>query len=130
MLVRTEKAPQSPRSPMTVRVHTAIGAAVVLWCGDPQEAHGTHLVEWTVDDGIVWGLNTRPAASAGSGLGQEGNRVVMRGQLRLDEAGACLRMDSSNILLDVASPIPDGVDGSWVEIRIRTDRVALYPYQV
>lgn len=115
---------------MTVRVRTAIGAAVVLWCGDPQEAHGPHLVEWTVDDDIVRGLNTRPAVSAGSGLGQEGNRVVLRGQLRLDGAGACLRMDSTNILLDIASPIPDGVDGSWVEIRIRTDRVALHPYQV
>ncbi|MBJ7902511.1 hypothetical protein IF655_04295 [Streptomyces sp. DSM 110735] len=27
-------------------------SAVVLWRGDPREADGRHLVEWTVDDAI------------------------------------------------------------------------------
>ncbi|WP_405704697.1 hypothetical protein OG264_00240 [Streptomyces xanthophaeus] len=88
MLVRTKKVPQILQTPpMTVRVHAPVGVAVALWCGDPQQADGNHLVEWTVDQDILWGHNTQAAALAEPGLWEEADRVVMRGRLDLTEDG-------------------------------------------
>ncbi|MFJ6793999.1 hypothetical protein [Streptomyces sp. NPDC091268] len=130
MLVRAEKMPQILQTPMTVRVHAPVGVAVVLWCGDPQEADGNHLVEWTVDEDILWGRNTQTAALAEPGLWEDGDRVVMRGRLDLTEDGAAyLQMGDSPILFDLASPIPGGVDKTWVEITVKADKIALYPYR-
>ncbi|CAM5678632.1 hypothetical protein SAVIM338S_07259 [Streptomyces avidinii] len=130
MLVRTEKMPQVPQRPIAVRVHTPIGSAVVLWRGDPQEADGHHLIEWTVDDDIHWGQNTHPASRSDPGIWQDGDRPVLRGRLSLTEAGAAhLQMGSWPVLLDVASPIPGSADGAWVEISVEAGSVALYPYQ-
>ncbi|WP_328411231.1 hypothetical protein [Nocardia sp. NBC_00403] len=131
MLVRTEKMPQAPQWPMKVRVHTPVGVAEVLWRGDPQEADGHHLIEWTVDDDIFWGQNTQPAPLAEAGLRQEGDRVVVRGRLQLTEDGAVyLQMGDSLILFDLASPIPASTDGAWVEISVEVNSVAIYPYQI
>ncbi|MEW2131565.1 hypothetical protein [Streptomyces sp. NPDC005435] len=129
MFVRTERLP--PISPHTrVRVHTPIGSAVVLWRGDPREADGRHLVEWTVDDDIRWGRNARPAAAAEPGLRQEGGRVSLSGRLRLlDDGAACLQLGHWSVLLDLTSPVPGGLDGSWVRIDVGSESVALYPYQ-
>lgn len=130
MLVRTEKMPQIQRTPMTVRVHAPLGVAVVLWCGDPQEVDGNHLVEWTVDEDILWGHNTQAAALAEPGFREEGDRLVMRGLLHLTEDGAAyLQMGDSSILFDLASPVPAGVDKTWVEISVKADKIALYPYR-
>ncbi|MET9605317.1 hypothetical protein ABZZ17_09630 [Streptomyces sp. NPDC006512] len=130
MFVRTESLPQTPQQHMTVRVHTPIGSAVVLWRGDPREADGRHLIEWTVDEDIHWGQNTRPAAAARPELRQEGDRVVMIGRLCLaDDGAACLQMGQWSVLLDLASPIPTGLDDSWVQISVGSESVALYPYR-
>ncbi|WP_371789731.1 hypothetical protein OG285_00110 [Streptomyces sp. NBC_01471] len=130
MFVRTQSLPQTSQRPMTVRVHTPIGSVVVLWGGDPQEADGQHLVEWTVDDDVHWGQNTRPASSAKAELRQEGNRVIMRGLLHLTEDGAAhLKMGPWSVLFDLAAPIPTGPDESWVEINVGPESVALHPYQ-
>jgi len=130
MLVRTEKMPQTPQRPTRVRFHTPVGVAEVLWHGDPKEADGHHLIEWTVDDDILWGQNTQPTPRTEPGLRQEGDRVVMRGRLHVTEDGAAyLQMGDSPILFDLASPIPAGADGAWVEISVEVDSVALYPYQ-
>ncbi|WP_185843691.1 hypothetical protein [Streptomyces sp. WAC 05379] len=87
MFVRTESLPQAPQQHMTVRVHTQIGSAVVLWRGDPQEADGHHLIERTVDADINWGQNARPAAATEPELRQEGDRVIIRGCLHLTDDG-------------------------------------------
>ncbi|MFJ5552788.1 hypothetical protein [Streptomyces sp. NPDC093225] len=130
MFVRTQLLPQAPGRPMTVRVHTPIGSAVVLWRGDPRGAEGRHLVEWTVDEDLHWGRNTRPASHAAAELRQAGDRVVVRGLLRLTEDGAaCLQMSHWALLFDLASPVPSSAEGSWVEIRVGSERVALYPYR-
>ncbi|MGW8889243.1 hypothetical protein [Streptomyces sp. NPDC055749] len=130
MWVRTEKMLQIPQQPMTVRVHTPVGFATVLWHGDPQESDGQHLVGWTVDEDISWGRNTRSAAVAGPALRQEGDRVVMRGLLHLTEDGAAiLQMGGWPILFDLGSPVPGSIDGAWVEISVEADSVALYPYR-
>ncbi|MFG2752392.1 hypothetical protein [Streptomyces xanthophaeus] len=131
MLVSTKKMPQILQTPpMTVRVHAPVGVAVVLWCGDPQQADGSHLVEWTVDQDILWGHNTHAAALAEPGLWEEADRVVMRGRLDLTEDGAAyLQMGDSPIPFDLASPIPAGVDKTWVEISVKADKIALYPYR-
>ncbi|MFF2655185.1 hypothetical protein [Streptomyces sp. NPDC058045] len=130
MFVRTERLPHSPRWPMTVRVHTSVGSAVVLWCGDPREADGHHLVEWTVDEDLHWGRNTLPAA-AGPELRQDGGRVLMTGRLRLAEEGAaCLRLGPWPVLFDLAAPVPGGVDGAWVRISAASQDVALHPYRI
>ncbi|MCW2919911.1 MAG: putative Tyrosine recombinase xerD [Actinomycetia bacterium] len=52
MLVRTEKMPQIPQRPVTVRVHSPVGYAMVLWRGDPEEADGRHHIEWSVDNAL------------------------------------------------------------------------------
>lgn len=131
MFVRTEILPQAPQHPMTVRVHTPVGSAVVLWHGDPREADGRHLVEWTVDADIHWGRNTRPVAATGPELRQEGDRVFLRGRLHLTEDGAAhLEMGDGSVLFDLASPVPGDADGSWVEIGVGSRDVALHPYRV
>ncbi|MFF1920916.1 hypothetical protein ACFVW8_10125 [Streptomyces sp. NPDC058221] len=129
MLVRTEQLSQASRRPMRVRVHTPVGVAETLWRGDPDEADGHHLIEWTVDDAIVWGQNTQTAPLAQPGLRQEGDRVVMRGRLHLTEDGAAhLEMGGSPILFDLASPTPACADGAWVEIGVDAGSIAVYPY--
>ncbi|MFD3948325.1 hypothetical protein [Streptomyces sp. NPDC058579] len=111
MFVRTESLPRTPQQHMTVRVHTSIGSAVVIWQGDPREADGQHLVEWTVDEDIHWGQNTRAASATEPELRQEGDRVIMSGRLHLtDEGAAHLQMGHWSVLFDLASPTPNGLD--------------------
>ncbi|NEB97337.1 hypothetical protein G3I37_16310 [Streptomyces anulatus] len=130
MFVRTESLPQTPQQHMTVRVHTAIGSAVVLWRGDPRDADGQYLIEWTVDEDIHWGQNTRAASATEPELLQEGDRVIMSGCLHLtDDGAACLQIGHWSVLLDLASPVPSCMDGSWVRISVGSDSVALHPYQ-
>ncbi|MFJ2174969.1 hypothetical protein ACIOHE_19000 [Streptomyces sp. NPDC087851] len=130
MLVRTESLPQAPQQHTTIRVHTPIGSAVVLWRGDLQEADGQHLIEWTVDADLHWGQNTRPAAATEPELWQEGDRVIMRGHLHLtDDGAAYLQMGHWSVLFDLTSPIPSSMDESWVEINVGTESVALHPYR-
>ncbi|MEU5160862.1 hypothetical protein AB0G74_14825 [Streptomyces sp. NPDC020875] len=130
MFVRTESLPQPPRQHMTVRVHTSIGTAVVRWHGDPGEADGRHLIEWTVDEDIHWGRNTRPATAAEPELRQEGDQVIMSGRLHLTDDGAgYLRMGHWPVLFDLASPIPNSMDESWVQVSVGSASVALYPYK-
>ncbi|GGT37048.1 hypothetical protein GCM10010271_46320 [Streptomyces kurssanovii] len=130
MPVRTESLPHASNRSMRVRVHTPIGVAVVRWHGDPQEADGHHLVEWTVDEDIHWGLNTHAVFSAEPELRQEDHRVIMRGILHLDEAGPWLQLGDWPVLLDMASPVHTDMDGSWVEISVEADHVGLYPYRI
>ncbi|MFJ3616316.1 hypothetical protein [Streptomyces hydrogenans] len=130
MFVRTESLPQTPQQHMTVRVHTTIGSAVVLWRGDPQDTDGQHLIEWTVDEDIHWGQNTRATSATEPELRQEDDRVIMNGRLHLtDDGAAYLQIGHWSVLLDLASPLPSGMDGSWVQISVGSDSVALHPYQ-
>ncbi|MFI1279443.1 hypothetical protein ACH4U5_01535 [Streptomyces sp. NPDC020858] len=130
MFVHTESLPQAPQQHKTVRVHTPIGSAVVLWRGDLHEADGRHLIEWTVDADLHWGQNTRSAAATEPKLRQEGDRVIMRGRLHLtDDGAAYLQMGHWSVLFDLASPIPSSMDESWVEISVGTASVALHPYR-
>lgn len=40
-------------------------------------------------------------------------------------------MGGSVILFDLAnSPLPDGVDGSWVEVHVAPGNVTVWPYEV
>ncbi|MFE6056347.1 hypothetical protein ACFQ6N_36860 [Kitasatospora sp. NPDC056446] len=131
MLVHIEKTPQTPGRPMTVRVDSAIGSAVVTWCGDPREADGPRYVEWTVDESVRWGRNTRPAALPAPGIRQEAALVVLRGRLSLTEDGAAvLELGDTHVLFDLDGPAPGGIDGTWVEVRVEPDRVSLYPYEL
>lgn len=103
---------------------------MVAWSGAPEQAFGRHHVEWSVDEDISWGRNTRPAALAEPGLRQDGDDVVLRGRLAATEAGPILTMGDAQILFDVATPLPDGIDGAWVEIRVEAGVVCLWPYQL
>lgn len=130
MLVRTETVRQAPSTPAVVRVHCAVGTAVVHWRGAPDGPGAEHHVEWTVDEGIDWAVNTRPAASATPKLSQEAGRVVFRGRLSLSEDDvAVLDMGGALILFDLAgSRPPDGADGSWIEVHVGRDHVSVWPY--
>ncbi|MFJ9646205.1 hypothetical protein [Streptomyces sp. NPDC101206] len=130
MFVRTESLPQTSQQHMRVRVHTPIGSAVVLWRGDPREADGQHLIEWTVDEDIDWGQNTRAASAAEPELRQEGDQVIMRGRLHLTGDGAAyLQMGHWPVMFDLASPMPSDLDDSWAQISVESESVALHPYQ-
>ncbi|MCX4818979.1 hypothetical protein OG883_03475 [Streptomyces sp. NBC_01142] len=130
MLVSVETMAQAPRLPLTVRVHSPVGSAVVVWCGDPAEANGRHHVEWTVNEDLQWERNTQSTALAEPGLWQDGDLIVLRGRLGLDEdCAATLELGDALILFDLVAPFPDGTAGGWVEIRVARDSVTLWPFQ-
>ncbi|GHJ97918.1 hypothetical protein SNE510_74370 [Streptomyces sp. NE5-10] len=76
--------------------------------------------------------NARPNTDGAPELREDGDRIVFRGRLSLDEdGGAVLDVGGSVILFDLADPpLPDGVGGSWVEVRVAPDNVTAWPYEV
>ncbi|MFD4945643.1 hypothetical protein ACFVYE_39330 [Streptomyces sp. NPDC058239] len=77
-----------------------------------------------------WGQNTRAASPAGPELRQEGDWVIMSGLLHLTDDGAAhLQMGHWSVLFDLARPVPSSLDGSWVQISVGSESVALHPYQ-
>ncbi|MET9049568.1 hypothetical protein ABZW50_00225 [Streptomyces bacillaris] len=80
VLVRVEAVGQVAGGRATVRVRSEVGAAAALWCGDPTGVGREHHVEWTVEEAVAWGGNTRPATSFSPGVDEEeGGRIVFRG---------------------------------------------------
>ncbi|MEU9126022.1 hypothetical protein AB0C96_40505 [Streptomyces sp. NPDC048506] len=131
MLIELTKVAKFPRSPWLAGVRTSFGHAAVRWCGDHAAEPGEYHVEWTIDEDIVWGRNAKPAAGIGPGLRTGGHCVVVRGRLSLTEDGAALLdLDGTTILLDLVDPLPEGVVGTWVELFIERDQIALYPYEL
>ncbi|MGW4390991.1 hypothetical protein [Streptomyces sp. NPDC004685] len=123
------KLAEAPWSPLLAQVNTAIGRTAVRWCGDPAAGPGEYHVEWTVDGDIFWGRNAKPAVGDGPEIRPGGHCVVLRGLLCHTEDGVgMLDLDGTVILLDLADPLPDGVSGTWVELYIERERIALYPY--
>ncbi|TJZ44686.1 hypothetical protein FCH28_30430 [Streptomyces piniterrae] len=132
MLVKVEAVQPAPSKPITVRVQSAVGSAVVLWQGALEAVGREHYVEWTVDEGIAWEVNTWPSASGTSELREDGDHIVFRGQLSLTEGGgAVLELGGALILLGLADPpLPEGVEGAWVEVCVARDHVTVWPYEV
>ncbi|MEW2100093.1 hypothetical protein AB0882_28000 [Streptomyces sp. NPDC012485] len=115
----------------TVQVRSEVGAAAAFWCGDPTGVGREHHVEWTVEEAVAWGGNTRPATSFSPGVYEaEGCRIVFRGRLGLTgDGGAVLEVAGTCILFDLADPPPStAVDGTWVEISVERSSVSLWPY--
>ncbi|MFC9341753.1 hypothetical protein ACFT0G_20500 [Streptomyces sp. NPDC057020] len=129
VLVKVEAAQPAPSKPMAVRVHSPVGTVVVLWQGAPDAVGREHHVEWTVDEDIAWSVNAWPSASGVFELREEGDRIVFRGRLSLfEDGGAVLDVGGTQILFDLADPpLPEGVDGSWVEVCAERDRVTVWP---
>jgi hypothetical protein len=46
-----------------------------------------------------------------------------------DGAGV-LDLDGTQILLDLAEPLPEGVAGTWAELYLEREKIALYPYEL
>lgn len=131
MLVEVEKIAKFPRSPLLVQIRTSFGHTAVRWCGVPDIPSGQYPVEWTIDEKIVWGQNARPADETSSGLEQGGHCVIVRGRLKLTIDGAAiLELGGDQILLDVVGPIPTATDGSWVNLYLQRENIALYPYEL
>ncbi|MFF7328252.1 hypothetical protein [[Kitasatospora] papulosa] len=115
----------------TVRVRSEVGTAVAFWCGEPTGVGREHHVEWTVEEDVAWGVNTRPASSFSPGVDEEeGGRIAFRGRLGLTgDGGAMLEVAGTHILFDLANPPPStAVDGTWVEISVERNTVSLWPY--
>ncbi|MFJ7280851.1 hypothetical protein [Kitasatospora sp. NPDC098663] len=131
MLVEVEKIAKFPGNRLLAQVNTAIGGTAVRWCGDPAAELGDYHVEWTVDEEIFWGRNAKPAVGAGPEIRPGGHCVVLRGRLSLAGDGVgMLDLDGTVILLDLADPLPDGVGGTWVELYVERENIALYPYEL
>jgi hypothetical protein len=130
VLVQIEAVRQAPDGPATVRVRSGVGTAMVLWCGDPTDVGSEHHVEWTVDEDVAWGGNTRPATLPSPTLGEDGGQIVFRGRLSLTgDGGAVLEVAGTLILFDLADPPPPvAFDGTWVEVRVPRNSVSLWPY--
>ncbi|MGI5254207.1 hypothetical protein [Actinacidiphila glaucinigra] len=129
MLIELVKVARFPGSPWLAGVRTSFGHTAVRWCGDRAAEPGEYHVEWTIDEDIVWGQNAKPAVGIGPGLRTGGHCAVLRGQLSLTEVGAALLdFDGTNILLDLADPLPEDVANTWVELFIEREKVSLYPY--
>ncbi|MDI2127533.1 hypothetical protein [Yinghuangia seranimata] len=129
MLVQVERI--IPGDPVLARVATPCGRTTVRWCGDPDAAPGAFHVEWTVDEDLLWGGNARAASVAAPEVRADGDRVVLRGVLDVTEDGAgVLTLAGTLVLLDVAAPLPDGVDGTWVEVAVERRNAALFPYRL
>jgi hypothetical protein len=129
VLIELVKVAKFPGSPWLADVRTSFGHTAVRWCGDRAAEPGEYHVEWTIDEDIVWGQNAKPAVGIGPGLRTGGHCVVLRGQLSLTEDGAALLdFDGTNILLDLADPLPEDVANTWVELFIEREKVSLYPY--
>ncbi|MEU3726561.1 hypothetical protein [Streptomyces sp. NPDC031705] len=85
-----------------------------------------------MDEDIVWAVNAWPCDSGVYELREDGDRVVFRGQLSLfEDGGAALDVGGTQILFDVADrALPEGADGSWVEVRATRDHVTVWPCEV
>ncbi|MFD8019687.1 hypothetical protein ACFV6G_04585 [Streptomyces lavendulae] len=129
MLVEVEEVQPTQSGPMAVRVHSALGTVVVLWRGAPEAVGREHHVEWTVDEDIAWTVNAWPSAFGVSELREDGDSIVLRGRLSLcEDGGAVLDVGGAPVLFDLADPPPpEGVDGSWVEVRAARGRVTVWP---
>ncbi|MFF2012946.1 hypothetical protein ACFVWY_28265 [Streptomyces sp. NPDC058195] len=82
-----------------------------------------------MDEDIAWTVNAWPSASGVSELLEDGDFIVFRGQLGLfEDGGAALDVGGTQILFDLADPpLPEGADGSWVEVRVVRDHVTVWP---
>lgn len=131
VLVQVEAVVQVADGRATVQVRSEVGAAAAFWCGDPTGVGREHHVEWTVEEDVAWGGNTRPATSFSPGVYEaEGCRIVFRGRLGLTgDGGAVLEVAGTCILFDLVDPPPStAVDGTWVEISVERSSVSLWPY--
>ncbi|MEK0099797.1 hypothetical protein WDA79_15145 [Streptomyces sp. A475] len=78
--------------------------------------------------GHLLGAERHAAVGVGPGVRPGGHCVVLRGRLNLtDDGTAVLDFDGTQILLDLADPLPEGVAGTWVELFIEREKIALYP---
>jgi hypothetical protein len=132
VLVRVEAVQPVPSKPMSVRVRSAVGTAVVFWQGAPEAVGREHHVEWTVDEGIDWTWNAWPSPVSSPGLREDGDRIVFRGRLSLAaDGGAVLEVGDALVLFDLAEPsLPEGIAGSWVEVHVARDHVTVWPYEL
>ncbi|NUK33815.1 hypothetical protein HRW16_04300 [Streptomyces lunaelactis] len=130
MLIELETIEQFPGSPCLAHVRTPLGRVVVRWCGDPGAEPGTYRVEWTVDVDVAWGRNTHAATRPGPEIRRTPHGVVLRGRLHHDEAGPVMDVGGAMILLDLASPLPEGVAGTWVELHAEPESITVYPYEL
>ncbi len=131
VLIELVRVAKFPGSAWLADVRTSFGHTAVRWCGDRAAESGEYHVEWTIDEDIVWGQNAKPAVGIGPGLRTGGHCVVLRGRLSLTEDGAAVMdLDGTNILLDLADPLPEDVGDTWVELFIEREKVSLYPYEL
>ncbi len=111
VLVQVEAVGQVADGRATVRVRSEVGATAAFWCGDPTRVGREHHVEWTVDEDMAWGGNTRPASLFSPGVAEaEDGRIVFRGRLGLTgDGGAFLEVAGTRILLAPGLPRSTGL---------------------
>ncbi|MFJ9832845.1 hypothetical protein ACIRU2_15870 [Streptomyces sp. NPDC101169] len=85
-----------------------------------------------MDEGIDWTGNAWPSPVSAPELREDGDRIIFRGRLSLaEDGGAVLEVGGALIVFDLAEPpLPEGVDGSWVEVHVAQDHVTVWPYEL
>ncbi|WP_172384251.1 hypothetical protein [Streptomyces sp. MNP-20] len=129
MRYHLEPVPGPHGSHPLVAVTTSFGSAVVGWHGTAHSMAGEYGVEWTVEQDLAWNDNAHPASTPGPGLSAQDSTVMLRGRLDLTPDGAAiLDVDGSLVLFDLTHPVPQSVNGTWIEIHCHRDAVYLTPY--
>ncbi|WP_141980936.1 hypothetical protein [Saccharothrix saharensis] len=131
MLVHVEKVTRSPSGAALVEVRTSVGTVTARWCGDQEATSGAHHVEWELDEEFRWGLDCRRVDDEAPHLGQDERGAFFRGRLGLTSsvpAYAHLEVADSVIDLGRVDALPDCVAGSWVEVHLEPEKVAVHPY--
>ncbi|MFF1725679.1 hypothetical protein [Streptomyces sviceus] len=47
-----------------------------------------------------------------------------------EDAAALMDVDGTTVLLDLAGSLPEGVAGTWVELFIEREKIAVHPYEL
>jgi hypothetical protein len=135
VLIQVEGLTRSPDDVALVEVRTSVGTVAARWCGGPEVAPGAHHVEWELDEEFRWGLNCSQVELEEPYLSQNERWVVFRGRLGLVGTlsvpmFAHLELADAVIDLGHIDALPDGMAGSWVEVRLEPEKIKIYPYLV
>ncbi|GAA3990970.1 hypothetical protein GCM10022247_07240 [Allokutzneria multivorans] len=111
-------------------VRTPVGAVTVKWCDEREPSLGAHQVEWELDVEFRWGQDVLRAEDRSEWLSQNEHEIAFRGRLSLAESEPPLaHVELAGAVIDLGhvEGVPTDLSATWVELRVPSEKVALYP---